>query len=476
MSARAGKDQQEWPSLVREVRSLIWRENLFPPGAKTLIMISGGQDSVALLELLAGKFLGRARPTSIHALHVNHHLRGEESDADQALVARHCSRLSVELTISDRPITKAAGNVQAAAREARREAALAAARELGCERIALGHTADDQVENMLYRLGRYGGLAAIRGMLPCNPPWVRPLLNVRRKDTASFCLETGLEYAVDRGNAYPGYARTGIREQVLPAWERVLPGAVRAASRAAEVAAEMEQLVDAVLAEGFPGPDSSSVSAARLLGFTRPVRRLLLHALLEGREGLEVTRTAVLALERLMAVPGSAGLDLGGGWRAHKEYDLIRLEREEREAVDMFTRAPEFAPEEVSLSVPGEVQWRGVSVRAERVEVFSAPDPSREAYVDGIVVSGKGLTVRSVAPGDRIQPLGMSGTRKVQDILVDLRVPAAARRRVPMIVSEDGILWLCGLVVAEQGRITRNTREFVRFSLEPAGGSEGPDS
>ena len=155
----------------------------------------------------------------------------------------------MSLTVAHRPIEKTGGNVQERAREARRETALRVAGEQGCDRIALGHTADDQVETMLYRLGRYGGLAAFGAMLPCDPPWVRPLLDCRRAETAAYCREQGLEFAEDRGNAYPGYARTAIREEVLPAWEAALPGAVEAACRAAEVAAEMEHLADGLLAE-----------------------------------------------------------------------------------------------------------------------------------------------------------------------------------------------------------------------------------
>ena len=99
----------------------------------------------------------------MHALHVNHHLRGEESDADEALVVRACGFVGVSLTVVHRPIEKAGGNVQEAARDARRSAALATAVEQGCDRIALGHTADDQVETMLYRLGALRRSGFVRG-------------------------------------------------------------------------------------------------------------------------------------------------------------------------------------------------------------------------------------------------------------------------------------------------------------------------
>jgi tRNA(Ile)-lysidine synthase len=199
-------------------------------------MVSGGQDSLALLDILCGLARRTGGPAAVHALHVNHHLRGAESDDDEALVVRACGERGVSLTLAHRPVMKTGGNVQERAREARREAALQAAAEHHCGRIALGHTADDQAETMLYRLGRYGGLAAFRAMPPCDPPWVRPLLEARRAETEAYCRERGIEFAVDRGNAYPGYARTTLRQEVLPAWETAMPGAVEAAARAAEVA------------------------------------------------------------------------------------------------------------------------------------------------------------------------------------------------------------------------------------------------
>ncbi len=346
------------------------RERLFPPGSRALVMVSGGQDSLALLHLLAGWAPGRNGPAGLHVVHINHHLRGAESDDDEALVTRVCARLGVGLTVVHCAIEKAAGNVQEAARDARRKAALRVAAEEECERIALGHTADDQVETMLYRLGRYGGLAALTGMRPCDPPWVRPLLGCRRDETAAYCREHGLEYARDRGNAYPGYARTAIREKVIPAWEAGLPGAVEAACRASEVAAEMEELASSVLAEAaslvvgtaVSVAEAGELSVAGLLSLTRPVRRLLVHDWLEARARPAASRGAVLAIEALLTKSGSGERTIGGGYRARKEYDRLFLER--------GVRQPALVPAPVELPVPGEARWGRLTVRADVVDAY----------------------------------------------------------------------------------------------------------
>ncbi len=474
-------------SLARKSRGLAAREGLFPSGSRALVMVSGGQDSLALLDMLAG-ITGRAGgPTFLHVLHVNHHLRGSESDDDEALVVRACGELGVSLSIAHRPIAKTGGNVQENAREARRETALRVAGEQGCDRIALGHTADDQAETMLYRLGRYGGMASFRAMLPCDPPWVRPLLECRRAETAAYCRARGLEFAEDRGNAYPGYARTALREQVLPAWEAALPGAVEAAARAAQVAAEMEHLAEGLLAEaerrvvlrggsspeggrGLAGAASESgeaiLSAAGLLGLEPPLRRLLLHRWLEGRARQAASRASVLAVESLLQIPGSAERALGGGWRGVKQYDELSL-------VHGRPR-PEPAPAPVPLTVPGRVLWGGAWVSATAVDRFRAPDISLEAFVDAGSLTGR-VEVRGLRPGDLMRPLGAPGTRKLQDILVDLRVPAASRATTPLVVRDGRVLWVCGWLVAEECRITRETEGIVRLAVGRGGTAEAPD-
>lgn len=456
------------PSLARKARGLMARERLFPAGSGALVMVSGGQDSLALLHLLTSGTGGKVGPAFLHALHINHHLRGGESDRDQALVTQACAAMAVQLTVLHRPVEKEKGNVQETARDVRREAGIRVASEQGCARIALGHTADDQVENMLYRLGRYGGMAAFAGMAACDPPWVRPLLECRRGETAAYCVEHGLDFADDSGNAYPGYARTAIRSNVLPAWEDVLPGAVNAACRAAEVAGEMQALAEEIIQGafsgvtegGFEGAAAEELSVAGLLELTPPVRRLLLHRWLEARARPAASRAAVLAVESLLTVPGSAERALAGGWRAHKQYDRLRLEK--------GTRARRTVPRPVPLAVPGEVDWGRWTVRAEPADVYVSPDVAVEAYLDAASLDGP-LEVRAPCPGDRVRPLGAPGRRKLQDVFVDLQVPAAERGCWPLVVCGGRIVWVCGLVLAEEGRITGNTEVLVRLSVSPAG-------
>ena len=258
---------------------------------------------------------------------------------------------------------------------------------------------------------------------------------------------------------------------MIPTWEAVLPGAVEAAARAAEVAAEMEALATDALADagarlGYPDVAKAvRLSAGGLLQLSAAQRRLLLHRWLEVRASVVASRATVLALEALLAVPGAGECTLAGDWHARKEYDAVWLER--------GARIPAAVPAPVPLPVPGEADWAGVRIRAEQAECFCAPDPTSEAYVDARALQGP-LLVRGPCAGDRLRPLGAPGTRKLQDVLVDLRVPAADRALVPVVLSGDRVVWVCGLVVAEEGRIRADTSAIVRLSASPSAGGLAP--
>ncbi len=501
--------------LVRRARSLCRREGVFSDEQEALVMVSGGQDSLALLHVLATRALRGDGPRSIRALHVNHHLRGAESDADESLVRERCAALGVPVEVAHASIDKRSGNVQAEARAARRTAALESVRGSRGEVVVLGHTLDDQVETMLYRLGRYGGLQALVGMLPVDPPWVRPFLTARRADTGDYCVAHGLVYAVDRGNEYPGYARTGLRASVVPAWEATLPGAVESAGRAAEVAAEAAQIVRAVVRaardavgvgdEGDGGVKELSV--ARLLELNRPLRRAVLRSMLEECVGREVSREAVLGVEALLGGGGSAERTVGGGWIVTREYGRLlvsprpplrsgrsaappgvpeagTLEAGALEAGTLEAGAPEAAAAEcappeamvadphepvgraAALECPGAARFGDLVVRAVPAEHFRAHDQRSEAYLDAAAATGP-LWVRAPRPGDRMRPLGAPGRRLVQDILVDLQVPRAVREHVPVVGCGECILWLGGYLVAEEGRITPTTAGLIHVTVVP---------
>ncbi|HVL96465.1 MAG TPA: tRNA lysidine(34) synthetase TilS, partial [Solirubrobacteraceae bacterium] len=290
-------------------------EGLLAPGRPVVVLLSGGRDSVCLLDL-AARISGAAV-----ALHVDHGLRAG-SEADAAFCRALCARLGVELRVH-RLGPPAGGNVQAWARDARYAAARALAEDLGAD-VATGHTASDQVETVLYRLAASPGRRALLGMRPREGTLVRPLLGVTRAGTTAHCRARGLDWIDDPSNDTRAYARNRVRHDLLAALRALHPAAEANVLRTLELlrdeAAVLDAAVDAALRE-------SGREVARLAALPPALRRLALQRLadeaLPGAPAVGARADEVLALG---AGGGTAALDLGRGLRAIVEYGVLRFE------------------------------------------------------------------------------------------------------------------------------------------------------
>lgn len=296
---------------------------LLPAGDPVVVLLSGGRDSVCLLDVavLCGA------PGSVTALHVNYGLR-EESAADQALCEELCRRLEVPLTVEVTAAPARAGNLHAWARDVRYGAGLRVAAARGA-RLAAGHTVTDQVETILYRLAASPGRRALLGMPARRGLLVRPLLaaGADREETAAWCAARGLAWVEDAGNDSAVFARTRIRTRVVPALREVHPAAeanlLRTAELLSDEAAVLDEVVDTVLAGG------DRLALAHLAALPPALARLVVRRLAEAAAGGLCARAAgrvpdILALERSGA---AAHLDVGDGARAVVEDGVLRFER-----------------------------------------------------------------------------------------------------------------------------------------------------
>jgi len=297
---------------------------MLPPDTPLVAMLSGGRDSVCLADL-AVRLLGAEAVT---ALHVNYGLR-DDSDADEAYCAALCERLGVRLKM-ERPLRpEGPGNLQAWARDARYAAAVRLAEADG-GLIATGHTADDQVETILYRLASSPSRRALLGMRPSDGKLVRPLLTFTREQTTAYCQERGLEWRDDPTNAEPSYARNRVRHGLARAIAEVHPAAAQNVLRTAELLRDEAEVLDALVAAELKGDNGSprgTIELARLAELPTALRRLVVQQMADRAAGRPVAGAAnradeVAALRRT----GTAMLDLGGGVRAIAERGVLRAE------------------------------------------------------------------------------------------------------------------------------------------------------
>ena len=429
------------------IRSAVAAEGLLRRGRRLVVLLSGGQDSVCLLDL-AVELAGR---DAVEALHVDYGLR-PAAGADAALCRRLCDALGVPLTVHA-PEEAPAGNLQAWAREQRYAAALARAEQRGAQ-VAVGHTASDQAETVLYRLAASPGRRALLGMPPRRGRVVRPLLGVSRAETGAWCRARGLEFAVDDSNASPRYARNRIRHRLLPALRDVHPAAevnvVRTAARLRDEAEVLDDAVRRARRELGEHPAVGDVAAlpdalARLLLQDMADELLGDHAPAIGERLADVLALA--------AGGGTSSLDLGGGLRAEVAYGRLRL---------LDGGPPDAAsPDPGWLAVPGALAFAGGRLSAER---------GRFPIADGSIGSQAlpdRLEVRAWRSGDAMRPLGLGGSKSLQDLFTDAKVPRDRRRRLPVVVAAGEIAWIPGVATGEAFRVAGAGDEHVRLSWVP---------
>ena len=387
---------------------------LVRPGEPLLVMVSGGGDSVALLDV--AHRLG----ADVSALHVNYGLRDGASE-DEAFVERLCEQLGVPLAV-ERVQLGSGGNLQERARDAR----YALAEALTAGDYAAAHTASDQAETILYRLAVSPGSRALHGMSPRRGRLVRPLLAVTREEVREYLRARGLEWREDPSNADRRFARARVRHDVIEALRELSPGAERTIAETARQLREEAEVLDGVVTEAVKdlggGP---AVLLAALLEYPPAVRRLVLRKI-AGRTLSSLDVDEILSLgER-----GSKSLDLGGGLRAVSEYGTLRFTR----SVDAAT------PDPVPLTVPGRARFGDWEVEA------------RLGGLGDVTVSDLApeLTVRAWRDGDRMRPAGLGGSKSLQDLFTDRKVPRALRHTLPVVESDGSIVWVAGVAVDER--------------------------
>jgi len=431
---------------------------LLAHGAPVLVLCSGGRDSVCLLDL-ARRLCG---PGEVSALHVNYGLRGTDSDADEDLVRELCAGLEISLeVVRSAGAPQGSGNIQAWARDLRYGAAsrLALSRRM---LVATGHTASDQVEGILYRLAASPGRRSLLGMVPRDGMLVRPLLGVERAATGDYCRERGLRWREDSSNEDLSFARSRMRERVIPQLREVHPAAEQNVLDTAELLRAEADVLDSVVSEVLAG--AGSIAAARLAALPSALARLVVIRLAERAAGALVPGVGARTTELLALAGrthGSASLDLSAGVRAQIEYGVIRMEsRSQRASAE---------PEARELSVPGAVRFGEWEVTCE-VRAGELPSPDGRAERSGLLDAdslGSHLSVRVWRAGDRMSPLGMGGsTQSLADLFGARRVPRAERRSLPILLSGEEIAWIPGVATSDLFKLGPDTRRAALLAAQ----------
>jgi len=306
-----------------EVLAAVQAGGLLPPDRPVVVLLSGGRDSVCLLDV-ATRLAGA---DAVTALHVNYGLRDAAADDE-----RHCTALcgdfGVPLVVERPAPGREPGNVQGWARDVRYEAAAQLAGARGA-RVATGHTATDQAETVLYRLAASPGRRALLGMAADDGLLVRPLLPVTRDQTAAYCRARNLAWREDATNEDGTFARGRVRHRLVPALREVHPAAEQNVLRTAELLRDEAAVLDALVDQVLDGREEIDVE--RLAELPPGLSRLVMRRLAEDALGSPAPRVAGRA-DEILALGEAGALDLGDGARARVRAGILRFERSPRVA------------------------------------------------------------------------------------------------------------------------------------------------
>ena len=456
-------------------------------GRRLVVAVSGGPDSLALLYALHR--LRDKLGLALHVAHLDHRLRGQDSVADAEFLAQTCAKLGIDCTVEDVDVLafrrEHRMSLEEAAREVRYRFLANVAEQVGADAVALGHTSDDQVETVLMNVIRGSGLRGLRGMKPVSKQRIagsdvtlfRPILNLSKQDTIAYCAALDLIPRADESNRSMEMTRNRVRLELLPLLRDLNPAFGEAILRLSRNANDALRVVnrtvdsawsDAVTEEG----ESICIDRERFRELDVALRsHLVIRALshvkgdMQGIERIHVD-------DAVNAVIESSGsqLHLPGGLRLIVEQRSAHLYAED----DVFASSSFDAS---PLAVPGLTTVGGWRISTERIKIASEDRSSgtywhsAEQFVErfGRGVDVSSLAVRSRVPGDRFQPLGMSGSKKLKDFMIDEKVPGSMRDGVPLIVTSRGIAWVVGWRIAEWAKVDDDDRECLEIRVERAG-------
>lgn len=398
--------------MLNKLRSFLSRYTMTAPGDRVVCAVSGGADSVALL--FAMYLLKEELGIALEAVHFNHHLRGEESDRDEAFVRQLCSTYDIPLHVGGGSIVPGKKGLEAAARDARYRYFSTIP-----GKIATAHTANDNAETVLMHMVRGTGLRGLGGIAPVSGMLIRPMLEITRQEVTDFLERYHLRHITDSSNETDAFMRNRLRHHVLPVLEQENPRLVQNLSAMALRLRQDDEALDALT------PTQTDVTALRQM--EPALRSRSLDKLLKLWGVPEPEAEHIRLAEKLVLSPKpSARAIFPGGITVCRNYD--RLEK----GGDCPTLSP------VALTCPGVTELPEMGLR-----VICGPARSVKNEKDCFTVTAVGqIWVRTRRSGDRITLPG--GTKSLKKLFIDRKIPAAQRAMIPVLEDANGILGVFG--------------------------------
>lgn len=458
--------------LISKVNSTIDKYRLLEKGDRVVVAVSGGPDSVFLLRAL--NELTKDLNLTLIVAHLDHCIRGTASKRDCRFVEDLAKGLGLpfESRSVDVPGLKKAERLstEQAARRVRYNFFMDTLKGFGAQKVAMGHNADDQAETVLMRLIRGAGVKGLCGIPPIRDGiFIRPLIEVRRSEIETFLKTNGIEFVIDISNKEDIYLRNKIRNSLIPLLMREYnPGIVQSLIQTSEILRKEDQFLNKIAFDLFSqsrvyGGDKSvtlDISHLRKLDESMQIRilRKAIDSFSGNLKGITFKHFESILL-MLCNREGNKFLNLPRGILIERRYNELIIKREEKERpfYYSFSQIPCFVRlEEVGKNL----EFKIISPDY-RLKLDIHPNI---AFMDYDQVRFP-IIIRSFREGDRFQPMGLKGTKKLKDFFIDTKTPKSIRKRVPLLVFDDLIAWVIGLRIDHRVMVREYTKEILQVRI-----------
>ena len=472
-------------SILKTVRQTIENFSMLERGDHVLIAVSGGADSVALLRVL--DMLSNEYQLGLTIAHLNHGLRGGEADEDESFVRHLSNEMGIDFIakrVDIRALQMGKGrSLEEIAREERYKFLEETAQSYGAGKIATGHHSDDHAETIILNLIRGSGLEGLKGIPPVrNQRIIRPLLRVTTREIHTFLQQEALPHVKDSSNVDLIFLRNKIRHQLLPELAaHYNPRIAKTLCKTAEIIRRddhyLQSVVQAILLKWgiVPGRSENLLPLNEFNDLHEALRARIIKCLLESftpcKTGIGYQHVDAVLKLCLSAGKRARSLDLPYKIGIEKSANILRINKMSARSARPFDRnwnrkLPEFL---YDIAVPSVVDINPIA-RAICFDFVPPPDlklikkSPHIGYFDYDKISPP-LILRSSKPGDRIAPLGMLGTKKLQDYYVDKKIPLSLRCEIPLLVDAGSVIWIAGQTISERVKIGRQTKKVLKAEI-----------
>ena len=456
--------------ILNKIRVTINRYAMIRHGERIVVAVSGGPDSVCLLDMLYR--LRDDLGVKLYVAHFDHGLRPGEDEHETRFVKSLAASLDLPFVFKKAgPGMEGDGPLEERARKARYAFLYQAGKKLSARKIATGHNLNDQSETVLMRLLRGSGVSGLAGIPPVRDGRIiRPLIHITREEIMAYVAQRGLGYVTDSSNSETRFLRNRIRRELLPGLREIQPRVVELLGRTAEIM-RMEDAWMAAAAEEWVVKTARirqgrevRIPLASFIHLPEAMKyRVIRHALkLTGGTLRKINLRHIEEANRLtVSSKPQARIDLPNGLKIQRIYDGLVFSRQEKKALDVFS---------YTLDGPGtfhlEVLGCTASVReCEKTAMSYEHSSPWTAFLNADQLSCP-LEIRNFRVGDRFVPLGMSGHRKLKDFFIDLKIPSEDRARIPILTCRNQPVWVCGFRIDERYKVTPQTQKVLKVSLD----------